>query len=141
MSTSRRKNGIKPLLEFQITAVGEELPLIKLSNNGDISNLLSTVGDGGNIYAGQWNKLVGTDLVFDDYGEVVGVVREHIKCDENFVLKPKERPEDDLEEDGDVPMDEEDQPHAHATGMWKKLYGLAKKKEAEMNSNIDVDLQ
>jgi transcription factor C subunit 7 len=93
---------INPSAQFQITELSNKSPLIKLSNSStvttqnDINNI--NVIDG-KIYQTSWNKLVGTDLIFDEYGELIGKVNEHLTVDENVKFEAKEDEEDEDNED------------------------------------------
>jgi len=98
--------------------------LIKLSNSStvttqnDINNI--NVIDG-KIYQTSWKKLVGTDLIFDEYGELIGKVNEHLTVDENVKFEAKE---DDDEEDN------EDSKGDSQTTFLKKALKVAGAKQA-----------
>lgn len=75
---------INPNAKFQLAGVEEERPLFKISENlvagadsesASFSNLNAIDGQ---IYQARWKKLLGTELVFDDEGAVLGTVREHL---------------------------------------------------------------
>ncbi|CAI5760422.1 unnamed protein product [Candida verbasci] len=99
-----KRNVIKPSANFQFTDLKESHPLIKLSNNRDtqqdvIEEKLSTKRKSkivqpsdiidGRIYETSWNKIVGTELIFDEYGELIGKVEEHIVADPTITFKNK----------------------------------------------------
>lgn len=86
---------INPGSQFQITNLDNDHPMLQLSNNGGIgSEAESAISNAslidGKIFSTNWAKLVGTDLVFDDYGELVGKVKEHLICDANITIANNE---------------------------------------------------
>lgn len=75
---------MNPGAKLQITEIDHETPLFKLSdnanatadpNNNSFSNLSAIDGQ---IYKTNWQRLIGTELIIDDYGDPVGTVREHL---------------------------------------------------------------
>lgn len=133
ITSNSKQNYIKSSSHLQITDLNNKTPLIKLSNSNvntdnDSINNLSVID--GNIYQTNWTKLVGTELVFDDYGELIGSVREHLKCDENIKVTSKnEKDKKDTEmadDDGEVKVKDEQ------TSFLLKAIKSAKKKEAEV---------
>lgn len=94
---------ISPASEFQITNLDDEHPLMKLGNNSNIlDNDSSAISNSslidGRIYSMNWLRLIGTDLIFDDYGELIGNVKEHLNCDSSVKVKIK----DDNSGDDDI---------------------------------------
>lgn len=90
-ATTTRPNYIKSSSKFQITEIEDPHPLIKISNSsidGDNEDLKNMCVIDGNIYQTDWQKLVGSDLIFDDEGNLVSVVREHLKVNENVKFVP-----------------------------------------------------
>lgn len=97
-STISKINLIRPSSQFQITDINNESPLVKISNRNltltaesntnDIVNNLGVID--GKIFETNWKRLVGTDLIFDDYGEFIGKVQEHLTCNESTKILPKE---------------------------------------------------
>lgn len=73
---------------------------------------------------------MGTELIFDDYGELIGSVREHLKCDENIKVTSKNEKDkkdtDMADDDSDVKVKDEQ------TSFLLKAIKSAKKKEAEV---------
>lgn len=75
---------INPGAKLQLTELDHESPLFKISDNANatadpnsrIFSNLSAID--GQIYKTSWARLLGTELIVDDYGEVVGTVREHL---------------------------------------------------------------
>lgn len=77
-------------------------------------------------------------MVFNDSGELIGVVREHIQCDDNNVLVAKEVKPDAA--DDEIFLDEQakeddaeielisDLPD-NSTSLLKRMYALSKKQE------------
>ena len=122
---SSRVNVIKPTSELQVVGLDTDTPLVKLSNNADVANLSSTSIDG-KIYRGEWRPLVGTDMVFNDTGELVGTVREHIYCDDANVLVPRETGDEDEIEEEDA---EETDLGANLSALRRRLYAMAKRAE------------
>lgn len=86
---------INPNAKFQITRLDEDHPLFKVSNNANsaadpeslsFSNLSAIDG---HIHQTNWSKLLGTELIFDENGDLVGTVREHLLADLSVKVKPK----------------------------------------------------
>lgn len=75
---------INPGAKLQLTELDHESPLFKISDNANAtadpnSRLFSNLSAiDGQIYKTSWARLLGTELIVDDYGEVVGTVREHL---------------------------------------------------------------
>lgn len=134
LASQKRSNVIKPTSEFQVAGLDHKHPLIKLSNNADINNSSSSSVDG-KIYQGKWQSLVGTDMVFNDSGELIGVVREHIHCDDNNVLIAKESSIAENDDEIIEAVGKEDEAltnlelGSNATSLLKKVYAIAKKQE------------
>lgn len=101
---------INPNAKFQVTRLDEENPLFKVSNNANagadpesltFSNLSAIDGQ---IHQTNWTRLLGTELIFDENGEFVGTVREHLVTDSNVKIKPKplgSAPDDAMDTDSD----------------------------------------
>lgn len=86
---------INPGSQFRITNLDDDHPMLQLSNNGGIgSEGESAISNAslidGKIFSTNWAKLVGTDLVFDDTGELIGKVKEHLICDANITVANNE---------------------------------------------------
>lgn len=72
-------------------------PLAKLSNNSAAHTIgsetsgqsLNVLAIDGKVYATQWKPLVGTELIFDDYGDHIATVREHLTCLDNLKVTSK----------------------------------------------------
>lgn len=133
ITSNSKQNYIKSSSHLQVTDLNNKTPLIKLSNSNvntdnDSINNLSVID--GNIYQTNWTKLVGTELVFDDYGELIGSVREHLKCDENIKVTSKNEKDkkdtDIADDDSDVKVKDEQ------TSFLLKAIKSAKRKEAEV---------
>jgi len=142
-NTPRSKtNIIKPSAQFQISELGGETPLIKLSNNSTSSGGHEASGNeslnninivDGKIYETSWKTLVGTDLIFDDYGELIGKVNEHLTCNENVKIEPKESGKVKEEDGTDEEMaesDEQTKGQDFQSNFLKKAIKIAKKKAA-----------
>ncbi|KAI5952158.1 TFC7 [Candida theae] len=123
-----KHNVLKPSARLQMTSLGDESPLVKISNNTsntpnashgvavvarDISHQstattvtgtsegrsskagkqnnsiidASTLIDG-RIFETNWHKLTGSELIFDDYGELIGRVKEHLTCNDKVKFTP-----------------------------------------------------
>lgn len=121
---------IRPSSQFQMTDLIHPNPLIKLTNNniaahnqdGDInSNDGSSINViDGKIYQTEWKKLVGTDLIFDEYGELIGKVNEHLVVNENVLFEGED-------------MEDEEEPEVSAhnlkSAFLNKAIKLASAKE------------
>lgn len=121
---------INPGAKFQITKLDHATPLFKLSDNSNaaadpesisFSNLSAIDGQ---IYQTSWSKLLGTELIFDDYGELVGTVREHLVSDPLVKVKP--RPKD--EKDDLMDLEEDTEEADTRTAFLKKAIAAAKAK-------------
>lgn len=86
---------INPNAKFQITGLDDEHPLFKVSNNANLaadpeslsfSNLSAIDGQ---IHQTNWSRLLGTELIFDENGLLVGSVRERLIADPSVKVKPK----------------------------------------------------
>lgn len=89
---------IKPNSKIQISSLLEENPMIKLSNNtgddqesstSELFNQLSTMND--QVHQFKWEKLIGTDLIFDEYGELVCKNKDHLDWDPSVRFNSKPR--------------------------------------------------
>ncbi|CAK9442188.1 uncharacterized protein LODBEIA_P59310 [Lodderomyces beijingensis] len=118
--TPRAKNNIiKSSAQLQFTDLSGASPLVKISNNSAVGSATETSTNGtlnhvmdaselinNRIFETKWHELVGSELIFDDYGELIGQVKEHLTCNpkSKFVsLKPPEpkvKEEKDAEEEG-----------------------------------------
>lgn len=137
------KNLIQPSSLFQITDIDHETPLMKLSNNNLNSDANTTSMNNlavvdGKIFQTKWLRLVGTDLIFDDYGEIVGSVREHLSCESHIKIKPKkevskeEENEDEAEDDDSKKETKKDTKKDDTrTAFFKKALRAAKKRNQE----------
>lgn len=124
---------INPNAKFQLTELDHPTPLFKISNNSSaaadpesisFSNLSAVDGQ---IYKTEWSKLLGTELIFDDYGELVGTVREHLVA--NLSVKVKSKPTD-IKEDGDNGETENATAEVDSrTAFLKRAIATARKKE------------
>lgn len=100
---------IKPLSYFQITELNHATPLFKILNNytrpvrqpsdrpkgADVALKILD----GRIFSTEWTELVGTDMIFDDEGELLAISRDHLQVDEQISLEvAKERPETENDE-------------------------------------------
>lgn len=92
---------IRPGSQFQMTDLIHPNPLIKLTNNSSATNEQNDVNSinviDGKIYQTSWKSLVGTDLIFDEYGELIGKVKEHLVTNENVKLENKDAGEEEEE--------------------------------------------
>lgn len=83
---------INPGAKLQITELDNDTPLYKISDNANAtadpnSRLFSNLSAiDGQIYKTKWTRLLGTEVIVDDYGELVGTVREHLLSES--VVKP-----------------------------------------------------
>lgn len=142
--TPRSKiNLIKSSAQFQITDLNHDNPMVKLSNNSGTSGASSSgaAANGesinnmnvidGKIYETSWKKLVGTDLVFDDYGELIGKVKEHLTCNELLRLQAKENPqaEEEEEEEPSKTVTPEGEEVNDQSAFLKKALKAARRKE------------
>lgn len=89
------ENVIGPAAQFQISELADEKPLLRLMANEPPVGRMAAVD--GKILQTQWQRLVGTDLIFDDTGELVGQVRDHLQVNDRIkvVRQDKEEADDD----------------------------------------------
>lgn len=135
---NREANGISeqllinPNAKFQITRLDETNPLFKISDNANaaadpesiaFSNLSAIDGQ---IYQTNWSRLLGTELIFDENGELVGTVREHLVADASVKIKRKSQ--DAVNEDG-MELDSNDEESDTKTAFLKKAIANAKAKK------------
>lgn len=133
---------INPNARFQITRLDEETPLFKVSNNANVaadpeslsfSNLSAIDGQ---IHQTKWSRLLGTDLIFDENGQYVGPVREHLVTERGVSVKQRsdktekdtdsdEKNDEDVKND-DVKSDDIDT----TTAFFKKALAAARAKGA-----------
>lgn len=118
---------MKPSARLQMTSLGDESPLIKISNNTSTST--SNTRDNqptstskatevsgnhkggssrtnpiidasalinGRIFETNWHELTGSELIFDDYGELIGQVKEHLTCNDKVKFIAKKLQNNDL---------------------------------------------
>lgn len=120
---------IRPASQFQMTNLIHENPLIKLTNNSSANNDQNDVNSinviDGKIYQTSWKSLVGTDLIFDEYGELIGKVNEHLVVNENIKLEGEDAEEE--EEDDEVEEVRKD----YKTPFLKKAIKLANTQQKE----------
>lgn len=134
-----RINLIKSLAHFQITDLNHDNPMLKLSNNSVTAGNSSETGESinnmnvidGKIYETQWKTLVGTDLIYDDYGELIGKVNEHLTCNELVRLQPKETEKDEEDDEETPEIAEGDDENNEQSNFLKKAIKIAKKKKQE----------
>lgn len=133
---------IQPSSLFQITDIDHETPLMKLSNNNlnpdsNATSMNNLAVVDGKIFQTKWLKLVGTDLIFDDYGEIVGSVREHLSCESHIKIKPKKDAAKEEESDDDT--DSEDTKKGETrTAFFKKALRAAKKRQLEREFQLSA---
>lgn len=86
---------INPGAKLQVTELNHASPLFKISDNANagadpesvhFTNLSAVDGQ---IFRSSWTRLQGTELVFNDDGEVVATLDEHLVADNNVKVKPK----------------------------------------------------
>lgn len=127
ISTSARQHYIPTSSHLQITDLNDSHPLLKLTNDkvnveGESISLID-----GKVYQTDWLKLVGTEMVFDEYGQLIGCVREHLRCNENVKITAKK---DDSTESMEVPdNDATSSAKDERTAFFKKAVNAAKKNE------------
>lgn len=86
---------INPNAKFQLAGVEEERPLFKISENmvagadSESASFSNSNAIDGQIYQARWKKLLGTELVFDDDGAVIGTVREHLVAEPSNKARKK----------------------------------------------------
>lgn len=124
---------INPSAKFQITRLDEANPLFKISDNANaaadpesiaFSNLSAIDGQ---IYQTNWSRLLGTELIFDENGELVGTVREHLVADPS--VKIKQKPQGTTSEDG-MELDSNEEEIDTKTAFLRKAIANAKAKKA-----------
>lgn len=112
-------NIIGPAAQFQISQLNVDNPLLKLTSNETNVSRLAAID--GKILQTQWRKLVGTDLIFDDYGELIGQVSEHLQVDESVKVVKKENDEL-VDDDEKLPKSKA---HDNATSFLKRAMKAA----------------
>lgn len=122
---------INPGSEFQITNLDDPHPLMQLSNNmgigADADSAISNASlIDGKIFSMNWAKLVGTDLVFDDYGELIGKVKDHLICDTSIDIANNE-----VVEEEEVPKMKREKGAEVTTLFFKKALQAAIQKHGE----------
>lgn len=119
---------INPTAKLQLTELDHETPLFKISDNSNpaadpqsllYSNLSAIDGQ---IFKTSWNRLLGTELIFDEYGEFLGTVREHLVTDPS--IKVKTKPSSDVVETQPDSAESSDL----KTAFWKRAVAVAKAK-------------
>lgn len=159
-TTPRSKiNVIKPSAQLQFTDINHPNPLIKISNNIISPSEAGAGGPGstngntevvntsaiidGKIFEMGWKSLVGTDLVFDDYGELIGTVKEHLVHNDRVKIVPNDSgiKDEDLEEEEEEYDDEMVSEEKDTQSQFlKRAIKLAKRKEgASTTANTTVD--
>lgn len=119
---------INPGAKLQITELDNDTPLFKISDNANAtadpnSRLFSNLSAiDGQIYKTKWTRLLGTEVIVDDYGELVGTVSEHLVSDS--IVKPVSVNRTDKSDPG-VTGDEGDS----KTPFLRKAISLAANKE------------
>lgn len=130
--------------KFQITSLDEDTPLFKISDNATVAadpetaNFSNLSAIDGQIFQTKWRKLLGTELVFDDHGELVGTVREHLEYDPSVRIKPAPSNDEHASVEGEETLDTTDT----RTAFLKKAIALARAKadareEEAAEPNID----
>lgn len=118
---------INPNAKLQMTELHHEHPLFKISDNANASadpesvffSNLSAID--GHIYRTSWRKLLGTEMVFDDHGNLVGTVREHLVAES--AVKPKSGE--------DAAGQEEPQEGDTRSAFLKRALAAAERREAQ----------
>lgn len=112
-----------------MTEIDDEAPLVKLTNrddNADNDTLNNVSIVDGNIYQTKWSRLVGTDLIYNEYGELVAKVRDHLTCNEAIKILKNEK---DKNEEPYIPEEEDNNlKKDDSTAFLRKAIRLAKKK-------------
>lgn len=130
---------IKPSSTFQITSLLEENPMIKLQNNlveedfteensSQYLDRLPSLND--QIYQFKWEKLMGNDLIFDEYGELVCKTNEHLNWDSSVKFQPKSNDAKDINIDN-IRADGLDDKTLFYKQLLKRLQELETKKSLE----------
>ncbi|KAI5970720.1 TFC7 [Candida margitis] len=104
-----KTNILKPSARLQMTSLSDQSPLVKVSNNttarDTAHSAAPTLGSShkgrnnsiidastlinGRIFETNWHELTGSELIFDDYGELIGQVKEHLTCNDKLKFIPK----------------------------------------------------
>lgn len=135
-----RPASIKPTTHFQISDLSARLPLAKLSNNngvhvvGSESNAKSLNMNplDGKVFATTWRPLVGTELLFDDYGDHVGTITEHLAYAEHIKVNQKEEPKPPKAE---TDKDAEEEPSKETQNQFmRKALKYARQRQAHAGS-------
>lgn len=88
-------------------------------NNSEYLDHLSTIND--QVYRLKWEKLIGHDLIFDEYGEFVCKNSEHLDWDSGVKIQPKSKVKgDDVKLEG----------HDDKTLFYKQMLIKAQQKES-----------
>lgn len=116
--------------KFQITSLDEATPLFKISENATVAadpetaNFSNLSAIDGQIFQTKWRKLLGTEMVFDDHGDLVGTVREHLEYDPSIRIKPAPGDDEQASAEAEEELDATDS----KTAFLKKAIALARAK-------------
>lgn len=102
-------NILNPFTQLQISDLNNEKPLIKISNIQSLNdednseNYYDSVNNinlfVGNIIETDWKKLVGTNILFDNSGEIIAKVTEHLVYNDNVKFISKKDNSNTFKED------------------------------------------
>lgn len=127
-----KSENIKPSSKFQITNIMEPNPLVKLSNKevNDDNTITDLITTNDQVYKTKWSKLIGNDLIFNENGDLISKVSEHLSWCSNVQFVEKKIDE------GKVKMAGAD----NNTSFYKKMLSkLAEKEGTEDSLDMDVD--
>lgn len=85
----------------------------------------------GKIFQTDWNQLQGTELIFDENGQFIGKVKEHLTCNNNtkFTLKKAEEVEQlRTVDDSSMDIDQESQGQPNRSQFLKRAIIAARAK-------------
>ncbi|KAK7679720.1 hypothetical protein QCA50_017219 [Cerrena zonata] len=100
--------------------------------NSNIEYELSIVDN--QIYQTNWARLVGTDLIFDEYGELIGKVNEHLVGDPNVKINAK------AEKDKTPDSPQGKQEGFAQTAFFRKAMKAVSTKNQSKTPDVDVEM-
>ncbi|QEL62570.1 hypothetical protein SBP28_004452 [Candidozyma auris] len=109
---------INPNAKFQITGIEQENPFFKISENSvagldtESASFSNSNAIDGQIYQASWKKLLGTELIFDDFGELVGTVREHLVAEPSNKAKKTSSDKNRVDKEDAMDVDSENEGRA-----------------------------
>lgn len=114
--------------KLHLSRLDEDHPLFKLSDNttqpldAESASFSNANAIDNQIFLANWARLLGCDLVFDDYGELMACVQDHLIADP--LVKVRARPQTQANDDMDIDGPDPDM----KTAFLKRAIATAKSK-------------